>query len=113
MKPSSASNDFIISAFDREQWCPVLQARFQVDDLGSLRTMDEDADSAALVRFNVGVRRAMTLLDLRNAGPWHLASNQIPALNQCLLRSVVVVAMRDAPSPHEQPVTGQPPPSSA
>jgi hypothetical protein len=68
--------------------------------------IDEDADSAALVRFNVGVRRAMTLLDLRNAGPWHLASNETHAPNQCLLRSVVVVAMRDAASPHEQPVTG-------
>lgn len=51
MKPSSASNDFIISAFDREQWCPVLQARFQVDDLESLRTMlGEDASDDAEVR---------------------------------------------------------------
>jgi hypothetical protein len=28
---------FILSAFDRDQWCPVLQTRFQVPDIGELR----------------------------------------------------------------------------
>ena len=28
---------FILSAFDRDQWCPVLQTRFQVEDTEVLR----------------------------------------------------------------------------
>ncbi len=60
--------------------------------------MDEDADNVALVRFNVAVRRAMSLLgDLRHAGPWHVPRDRIPELNRCLLRSVVIVTRRDAP----------------
>ena len=30
---------FVIQAFDREQWCPVLQAMFAVDDLEALRAI--------------------------------------------------------------------------
>ena len=38
---------FLIQAFDREQWCPVLQAMFAVDDPEALRAIlagmaDED-----------------------------------------------------------------------
>ena len=34
-----ASPQFILSAFDRIQWCPVLQARFSSDDLDALRSI--------------------------------------------------------------------------
>jgi hypothetical protein len=37
--PGSDPNKFILTAFDRDQWCPVLQARFAVRDLGELRAM--------------------------------------------------------------------------
>lgn len=42
-------SQFLIEAFDREQWCPVLQALFAVDDLEALRailtgTADDDPD---------------------------------------------------------------------
>jgi hypothetical protein len=37
MPGSSASPQFMLSAFDREQWCPVLQARFHSNDLDALR----------------------------------------------------------------------------
>jgi hypothetical protein len=42
-------SQFLIEAFDREQWCPVLQALFAVDDLEALRailtrTADGDPD---------------------------------------------------------------------
>jgi hypothetical protein len=39
MPDSSASPQFILSAFDREQWCPVLQACFRSDDLDALRSI--------------------------------------------------------------------------
>jgi hypothetical protein len=38
--PSSPPADvFILSAFDRDQWCPVLQTRFHVDHLEALRSI--------------------------------------------------------------------------
>jgi hypothetical protein len=38
--PSSPIADvFILSAFDRDQWCPVLQTRFRVDDLEALKSI--------------------------------------------------------------------------
>lgn len=33
----SAVNQFILEAFDRDQWCPVLQERFEVPDLKALQ----------------------------------------------------------------------------
>lgn len=37
--------DFILSAFDRDQWCPVLQALFRVEKIGALRSqLGHDAD---------------------------------------------------------------------
>jgi hypothetical protein len=33
------SDLFILSAFDRDQWCPVLQTRFRPDDLDALRSI--------------------------------------------------------------------------
>jgi len=36
---AAAPNVFILSAFDRDQWCPVLQARFLADDLEALRSI--------------------------------------------------------------------------
>jgi hypothetical protein len=39
MLGSSASPQFILSAFDREQWCPVLQACFGSGDLDALRSI--------------------------------------------------------------------------
>lgn len=33
------SNFFILSAFDRDQWCPVLQARFNVSEIDALRVI--------------------------------------------------------------------------
>jgi hypothetical protein len=35
--PPARSNEFILEAFDRDLWCPVLQARFAVDDIEALR----------------------------------------------------------------------------
>ena len=40
MTPNWATADaFILSAFDRDQWCPVLQTHFRVDDLEALRSI--------------------------------------------------------------------------
>jgi hypothetical protein len=39
MPGSPASRQFVLSAFDRDQWCPVLQARFCSDDLDALRSI--------------------------------------------------------------------------
>lgn len=48
MRPDNA---FILSAFDREQWCPVLEARFHVDDLAGLAAiLGEQADDPAFER---------------------------------------------------------------
>ncbi|RXF73340.1 hypothetical protein [Hansschlegelia zhihuaiae] len=45
MRKIPAENVFILSVFDREQWCPVLQARFVVQDLNALACiLGEDAD---------------------------------------------------------------------
>jgi hypothetical protein len=51
MRTAARSNHFILEAFDREMWCPVLQARFEVNDLDALRallgeTAKEDPDLA-------------------------------------------------------------------
>jgi hypothetical protein len=35
----SPTNYFLLEAFDRAQWCPVLQARFKVPDLKALQTI--------------------------------------------------------------------------
>jgi hypothetical protein len=37
MRPTPQSNHFILEAFDRDQWCAVLQALVHVSDLGWLR----------------------------------------------------------------------------
>ena len=37
MSGSSSCAHFILSAFDKQQWCPVLQARFSIDDVERLR----------------------------------------------------------------------------
>ncbi len=34
---SIAANYFVLEVFDRDQWCPVFQARFEVSDLEALR----------------------------------------------------------------------------
>jgi len=49
MSASFASNDFILEAFDRELWCPVLQALVHISDLAALRAIlgkagDDDPD---------------------------------------------------------------------
>ena len=61
---------FILEAFDREQWCPVLQAMFPVDDLDALRailgetpvddpelewhySLDDQQLAAVVAKFNV------------------------------------------------------------
>lgn len=36
MRPTPRSNHFILEAFDRDLWCPVLQALVQVPDLDVL-----------------------------------------------------------------------------
>ena len=67
---TSRGHDFILSAFDEEQWCPVLQARFWVEDYERLREilgadasddpelrqqydLDGDALAAVVARFGV------------------------------------------------------------
>jgi hypothetical protein len=64
------TNIFTLSAFDRDQWCPVLQTSFRVDDLEALRPilgeqakddlelrnqylLDDDELSAVITRFAV------------------------------------------------------------
>ena len=49
MPTTARSNHFILEAFDRELWCPVLQARLEINDLDALRGIlgepaDEDPD---------------------------------------------------------------------
>ena len=40
MRRDAAAGDvFVLSAFDRDRWCPVLQARFQVGDVGALQAI--------------------------------------------------------------------------
>ncbi|HET6236520.1 MAG TPA: hypothetical protein VFE41_16395 [Acetobacteraceae bacterium] len=39
MLVSPGSDQFILSAFDRDQWCPVLQTRFWPNNLGALRSI--------------------------------------------------------------------------
>lgn len=70
MPGSSTSSQFILSAFDREQWCPVLQARFFSEDINTLRSilgeqakddpelhhqyvLDEEELAAILRRFSI------------------------------------------------------------
>jgi hypothetical protein len=65
------TNEFILGAFDRDQWCSVLQARFRVDEIDTLRSvlgqqarddielqdqyvLDEHELAAVVTRFNVG-----------------------------------------------------------
>jgi hypothetical protein len=51
VRPNSTAQDvFILSAFDRDQWCPVLQARFRVEDLEALRSIlgEQASDDLAL-----------------------------------------------------------------
>jgi len=36
---SPDSDHFILEAFDRDLWCPIAQAAFHVDDIGSLRAL--------------------------------------------------------------------------
>jgi hypothetical protein len=38
-QPGPSANHFILSAFDRDQWCPVLETRFHVTELDPLRTL--------------------------------------------------------------------------
>jgi hypothetical protein len=45
-RPAPGSNHFILEAFDRNQWCAVLQALFHVADLDSLRSVLGEAASA-------------------------------------------------------------------
>lgn len=61
--------------------------------------MQQDPDSAALVRFNVLGRAFMALVDdLRRGGPWDLPRDRIPELNRNLRGAVVIVARRDGQS---------------
>ncbi len=39
MRPTPRSDHFILEAFDRDQWCPVLQALIHVSDLDALRAI--------------------------------------------------------------------------
>jgi|GEM_PF-692363 len=39
MHPTPLSNHFILEAFDRDQWCAVLQALIHVTDLGTIRAI--------------------------------------------------------------------------
>ena len=77
MRPAPQSNQFILEAFDREQWCPVLQALLHVPDLEALRAIlgETAADDLEL-------RRGYALAQL----------------NRILRGSVVIVARRDGPS---------------
>jgi hypothetical protein len=43
MRPTPRSNHFILEAFDRDQWCPVLQALIRVTDLDALRAILAEA----------------------------------------------------------------------
>lgn len=48
----SATNQFILEAFDPDQWCPVLQARFEVPDLNELqKVLGSQADDDPELRY--------------------------------------------------------------
>jgi hypothetical protein len=86
MVPKSPTCDiFILSAFDRDQWCPVLQTRFRVDDLEALRSilgehatedielrhnylLDDDELSAVTSRLPSFLHRAKDLSEDANTG---------------------------------------------
>ncbi len=70
MRPTPRSNHFILEAFDRDQWCPVLQALIRVTDLDTLRAilakaanddpglehdyaLDDEMLAAVVTKFNV------------------------------------------------------------
>ena len=71
MAGQKSTNDFILGAFDRDQWCSVLQTRFLVNEIDALRSvlgeeeasddpelerqylLDEHEQAAVVARFNV------------------------------------------------------------
>jgi hypothetical protein len=69
MRPTPGSNHFILEAFDRNQWCPVLQGLFHVADPDALRAilgaaaddpelrrdylLDDDDLAAVVTKFGV------------------------------------------------------------
>ena len=58
MSGTSFCAHFILSAFDRRQWCPVLQARFSVDDVAKLgRVLGEQAKEDPQLHHHYAVTR--------------------------------------------------------
>ena len=90
---------FVIQAFDREQWCPVLQAMFAVDDLEALRAildgmadddpelekiyfLDDEKLTAIVGRFNVRFDAAqLDSKDLEISVFQRRASDRMPYLS--------------------------------
>jgi hypothetical protein len=68
---------------------------YDADAASDMRAfMLDEADSVALVRFNV-FGGLQSLLDVKGSAPWHLPSWRIPELNRSLRRSVVLAIRRD------------------
>ncbi len=76
---------------------PILPIKnFDRNDAAAMKAfMLEEADSAALVRFNVSGRVLTDILDIRGNGQWPFPSNRIPELNRYLRRAVVILHRRD------------------
>ena len=66
------------------------------NELGDL--LFEDPNVAVIVRCNVLGRHLTNILDLREAGPWDVSSDQVSQINRHIRGSVVVVAHRAYPS---------------
>ena len=106
---------FILDALDREQRCPVLEARFEVpcdkptlavtyyndDDPEEMRAfLLEEPDSVALVCVAVPLWKARAILPpSREKSRWSVPSDRIPALNRLLTNTVVIVGRRDTEGP--------------
>jgi hypothetical protein len=60
-----------------------------------------DADSAAVVRFNMFGVDFGKFWDLPRGGPWDLPAGRIAEFNSLLRGSVVIVARRDGPVENE------------
>jgi hypothetical protein len=72
-----------------------LLAVFGEEEADDLRTfMLQDADSVALVRFNVYGKALTDIIDIREAGPWLFPADRIPDLNRNLLRSLTIIDRR-------------------
>src|SRR6266566_6040088 len=76
------AENFIVEAFDREWWCPVLQARFQVSDTQRLREVlgaqaDDDPELQRAYSLNEAELAVITVEFAIQFDPAPLRSNEL------------------------------------